>query len=65
MKYEYTSKFPEYGKVVGKFKLIDDGIPFDEESFVTFAKAAMYDNAPFGCKVERGTDAAYLVIYTD
>jgi len=65
MKFEYTRKLPEYGKVIGEFRIIDDGVPFDEESFVKFAKAEMHDDAPFGCTVQRGTDRAYLTIYID
>lgn len=65
MKFEYTSKASRYGKVIGEFKIIDDGIPYDEEAFVTFAKAEMRDDAPFGCRASCGKDRAYLTIYID
>lgn len=65
MKFEYTSKIPRYGKVIGRFNLIDDGVPFDEEEFVTFAKRAMGDDAPFGYTVSHGPTTASLTVYTD
>lgn len=65
MQYKLTAKFPTFGKVIGKFDLIDDGTPFDEDAFIAAAKAQMYDDAPFGFQITRGTDSASFIIYID
>ena len=65
MQFKLTKKYASYGKVIGEFDFIDDGTAYSEDAFIAAAKAQMYDNAPFGFVIERGTDGASFIIYND